>query len=270
MQSARPAALSACPATRPRSLTRTHVQASGLGRYIKKKSLDPLETYVPLVLQAQEQLLALKGNIGAPPRRQTAVSRGDSTASSEGGVWKQPVHVGQLALYQHMCERVAAPTCPQAVVSGAPPASLVHHPSKHAPPRSAAPFTRNPVADLTSSRDALRSGAFSGLRDNIRALGEYAVQNGAAADAGALVNGFFRKLEAFDLLLYRAAQVGRCCRSARGRGSARPRPRPAAARRGRGPAARRCCRVPGGSSLPGLRPVRAPACPQASMRAPKL
>ena len=54
----------------------------------------------------------------------------------------------------------------------------------------------------------LRSGAFAGLRDNIRALGEYAVQNGAAKDAGTLVQGFFRKLEAFDLALYRASQVG--------------------------------------------------------------
>jgi hypothetical protein len=41
-------------------------QASGIGRYIKKKQLDPLETYVPLVLEAQEQLLALRGTVGEP------------------------------------------------------------------------------------------------------------------------------------------------------------------------------------------------------------
>jgi len=40
-------------------------KASGIGRYIKKKKLDPLETYVPLVLEAQEQLLRLKGTVGA-------------------------------------------------------------------------------------------------------------------------------------------------------------------------------------------------------------
>jgi hypothetical protein len=34
------------------------------------------------------------------------------------------------------------------------------------------------------------------------------VTNGAAADASALVNGFFQKLEGFDLLLYRAVKEG--------------------------------------------------------------
>jgi hypothetical protein len=64
------------------------------------------------------------------------------------------------------------------------------------------------VDDASGARASLRSGAFNGLRDNVRALGEYAVTNGAAADAGALVNGFFQKIEAFDLILYRAVQDG--------------------------------------------------------------
>lgn len=71
----------------------------GLSRYIKRKNLDPLETYVPLVLEARGQLDA----------------------------------------------------------SGALLAK-----------------------DKDAARSLLRSGAFSGLRDNIRALGEYAVTNGKA------------------------------------------------------------------------------------------
>lgn len=44
----------------------------------------------------------------------------------------------------------------------------------------------------------LREGAFDGLRDNIRALGEYAVQNGSAKEAPTLVKGFFVALETYD------------------------------------------------------------------------
>lgn len=66
----------------------------GLGAYIKKKQLDPLDTYVPLVLEARDQLDA----------------------------------VGRAMLDQ-----------------------------------------------TAAARQLLRSGAFTGLRDNIRAIGEYAV-----------------------------------------------------------------------------------------------
>jgi hypothetical protein len=52
----------------PLTNKRHPAQESGLGRYIKKKKLDPLDTYVPLVLQAQEQLLSLKGTVGEAPR----------------------------------------------------------------------------------------------------------------------------------------------------------------------------------------------------------
>ena len=45
--------------------------SGGIGRYIKKKSLDPLETYVPAVLQARSQLLAAGTVMGKhnQPRR---------------------------------------------------------------------------------------------------------------------------------------------------------------------------------------------------------
>ena len=38
----------------------------GLGRYIKKKGLDPLETYGPPVLQARQQLQKAGEIMGAP------------------------------------------------------------------------------------------------------------------------------------------------------------------------------------------------------------
>lgn len=59
----------------------------------------------------------------------------------------------------------------------------------------------------------LRSGPFSGMRDNIRALGQYATQptaeGGAGlseADATQRVQAFFQSLEAFDLVLYNAVR----------------------------------------------------------------
>jgi hypothetical protein len=39
----------------------------GLNRYIKKKSLDPLDTYVPPVLQARQQLQKSGEIMGAHP-----------------------------------------------------------------------------------------------------------------------------------------------------------------------------------------------------------
>lgn len=59
----------------------------------------------------------------------------------------------------------------------------------------------------------MRSGPFSGLRDNIRALGQYAstsVDQGGSGisekEASALVGDFFRALEDYDLLLYNAVR----------------------------------------------------------------
>jgi hypothetical protein len=36
----------------------------GLDRYVKKKKLDPLDTYVPLVLEARDVLAELDGVMG--------------------------------------------------------------------------------------------------------------------------------------------------------------------------------------------------------------
>lgn len=67
--------------------------------------------------------------------------------------------------------------------------------------------------DPSAARQLLRSGPFSGMRENIRALGQYAAlpaaEGGAGlseADAGQLVSGFFRALEEYDLLLYNAVR----------------------------------------------------------------
>eukprot|EP00878_Enallax_costatus_P036935 GHUV01041566.1.p1 GENE.GHUV01041566.1~~GHUV01041566.1.p1 ORF type:complete len:164 (-),score=42.35 GHUV01041566.1:61-552(-) len=73
----------------------------------------------------------------------------------------------------------------------------------------AAPAVKAP----SEARQLMRSGPFSGLRDNIRALGQYAStptdQGGSGLsekDASALVSNFFRALEDFDLVLYNAVR----------------------------------------------------------------
>ncbi|WIA40892.1 hypothetical protein OEZ86_004554 [Tetradesmus obliquus] len=105
---------------------------AGMDRYVKRKKLDPLETYVPLVLEARDRLATL-----------------DTV------------------------------------------------------------FVTTP----TVARQLMRSGPFSGLRDNIRALGQYASTPAAEGgsglpekDAQQLVSGFFRDLEEFDLVLYNAVR----------------------------------------------------------------
>lgn len=98
----------------------------GLARYIRKKRLDPLETYVPVVLSARSQL----------------VSAGEVMAT-----------------------------------------------------------------DVAAARALLRQGAFAGVRDNIRALGEYAVQAGQTAAAAQLVPGFFTALNEYDQVLLAATKA---------------------------------------------------------------
>lgn len=44
----------------------------------------------------------------------------------------------------------------------------------------------------------------SGLRDNIRAIGEYAARDGRTTEVGPLVTGFFKALEGYDQLLLNA------------------------------------------------------------------
>lgn len=87
-----------------------------INRYVKRKRLDPLASYVPALLLAREQLIA-----------------------------------------------------------------------------SAAFFAEG---DATSARALLRSGAFRGVRESVRAVGEYATE--AGQPGGDLVASFLRELEAFD------------------------------------------------------------------------
>lgn len=99
----------------------------GLSKYIKRKALDPIDSYLPPVLQARKQL----------------------------------VKAGEI-------------------------------------------MGRDPAAAKT----LLREGAFDGLRDNIRAIGEIAAQNNVA-DATATVNAFFKALESYDFRLFEAVRFGR-------------------------------------------------------------
>lgn len=87
--------------------------------------------------------------------------------------------------------------------------AFVPHPSSPCWPACVLPA----VTDPSTARQLLRSGPFSGMRDNIRALGQYATQPAAEGgaglsegDASGLVQGFFRALEDFDLLLYNAVR----------------------------------------------------------------
>lgn len=92
--------------------------ARGLSRYIKKKKLDPIDTYLPTVLQARKQLL------------------------KAGTVMKQ---------------------------------------------------------NATDARTLLRKGSFSGLRDTVKALGEFATEAGMPQQkAGQLVNNFLSSLQKLD------------------------------------------------------------------------
>ncbi|GFR48877.1 hypothetical protein Agub_g10819 [Astrephomene gubernaculifera] len=110
-------------------LTGSHPAHAGQGisRYIRRKTLDPLETYVPLVLEAR-----------------TLLSRAKALAAR----------------------------------------------------------------DVGAARELLRQGPYNGLRDNIRAIGEYAARDGRSNDVGPIVTGFFKALEAYDQLLYGALREG--------------------------------------------------------------
>lgn len=90
----------------------------GLSRYIKKKKLDPIDTYIPTVLQARKQLV------------------------KAGTVMKQ---------------------------------------------------------DAQGARTLLRKGSFSGLRDTVKALGEFATDAGMPQDkASQLVSSFLSSLQTLD------------------------------------------------------------------------
>jgi hypothetical protein len=61
--------------------------------------------------------------------------------------------------------------------------------------------------DAGYGRSMMRSGPFGGIRDNCRAIGEYAVLGGMAeADVAKVVKGFFTATEKLDNDLFEAAR----------------------------------------------------------------
>lgn len=72
----------------------------------------------------------------------------------------------------------------------------------HQPARPAAPA----VQDAEAARGLLRSGPFSGLRDNVRAVGQYAGQASSQEQGDTLVGGFFTNLQDFDFVLFTAVR----------------------------------------------------------------
>lgn len=61
--------------------------------------------------------------------------------------------------------------------------------------------------DPGAARAMLREGAFSGLRDNIRAVGDYAQRQGQGDEGAALVTAFFKALEAYDYSLLQGSRT---------------------------------------------------------------
>eukprot|EP00884_Botryococcus_braunii_P015979 jgi/Botrbrau1/3064/Bobra.0070s0057.1 len=105
-------------------LASSAVAEQGLTRYIRKRKLDPLDTYVPTVLRAKMQLI-------------------------EAGTIME--------------------------------------------------------SDPTKARLLLRQGAFTGLRDSIKAMGEYASQSGLESTLAAkMVSDFFSAVEGLDFALFDA------------------------------------------------------------------
>jgi hypothetical protein len=78
------------------------------------------------------------------------------------------------------------------------------------------------ASEPATARALLRSGPFDGLRESIRALGEYAAEaaaaNGGAVAGGAaskLVGGFFTSLDAYDLVLADSVRCACMCEERR-------------------------------------------------------
>lgn len=138
---------------------------------------------MPLVLEARDVLAELDGVVGehtAQPRSKVPCALACCSRRSSGMLQPSPYTGGRPRAHG---QRPRVPCC--------------------------LPAGKDPSA----ARQLLRSGPFSGMRDNIRALGQYAAlpaaEGGAGlseADAGQLVTGFFRALEEYDLLLYNAVR----------------------------------------------------------------
>lgn len=97
----------------------------GLSKYIKQKQLDPLGSYVPLLLEARDQL----------------------------------IRTGRVMLQ-----------------------------------------------DPDAARKLLRTGSFAGLRDNVRAVGQYAAKASGKEAGDTLVAAFFGALQEFDYQLLQATR----------------------------------------------------------------
>lgn len=71
------------------------------------------------------------------------------------------------------------------------------------------------LQDPADARQLLRSGVFSGLRDNVRSVGEYASDRSGDDTGRNLVRGFFTELEGFDSALRQAQREGQDIEEAR-------------------------------------------------------
>lgn len=182
------------------------VVAQGLDRYVKKKKLDPLDTYVPLVLEARDVLAELDTVMGEPCNTIHASALVCNTCAQHA----QQVQPSTAVCCRHVT--LDCCTCDMAMLAASQEVALAHRcqASRHChPARCCLPAVKEPSA----ARQLLRSGPFRGMRDNIRALGQYAAlpaaEGGAGlseSDAGQLVSGFFQALEGYDLLLYNAVR----------------------------------------------------------------
>jgi len=64
------------------------------------------------------------------------------------------------------------------------------------------------VQSPTEARGQLRSGAFSGLRENVRSVGEYVSQQKGSDEGKALVRNFLQELEGLDYVLLSSSREG--------------------------------------------------------------
>lgn len=64
------------------------------------------------------------------------------------------------------------------------------------------------LQDAAAARELLRTGIFSGIRDDVRAVGEYSAnrEGNSKAVGIALISGFFQPLEKLDSLLGRSVR----------------------------------------------------------------
>eukprot|EP00890_Picochlorum_soloecismus_P001367 jgi/Picsp_1/2230/NSC_05694-R1_hypothetical protein CHLNCDRAFT_58696 [Chlorella variabilis] len=60
----------------------------------------------------------------------------------------------------------------------------------------------------TEAREQLRSGAFSGLRENVRSVGEYVSEQKGSDEGKVLVRNFFQELEGLDFVLLSSSREG--------------------------------------------------------------